>query len=157
VLIYLLKNRSTLGAPAAPEGVEENSHYIASVTFTETKYATLDISFFIQIRNLIASTERLEDKKRHNSDADSPLVLAFVSPNTSVVAPPSATESGKRRKIALPQARPIFTRVPWNFSAAMARMPLMTNGLESTLPPNFICIILTCHYADVGETHYVSL
>ena len=105
VLIYLLKNRSALGAPAAPQGVDELSHYIASVTFTETKYATLDISFFIQIRNLIASTERLEDKKRHNSDADSPLVLAFVSPNTSVVASPSATESGKRRKITSPSGK----------------------------------------------------
>ena len=130
MLIYLLKNRSTLGAPAAPEGVEENSHYIASVTFTETKYATLDISFFIQIRNLIASTERLEDKKRHNSDADSPLVLAF-----QLLRPPLLPSRGKREKSPLPQARPIFTRVPWNFSAAMARMPLMTNGLESTLPP----------------------
>jgi hypothetical protein len=103
VLIYLLKHRSALGAP--PEGVDESKHYIASVTFKETKYTTSDISFFIKIRNLIASTERLEDKKRHNSDADSPLVLAFVSPKTSVLASPSATESGKRRKITSPSGK----------------------------------------------------
>jgi hypothetical protein len=61
---------------------------------------TLDIAFFIKIRNLsIASTEHLEDKMHHNSDADRLLVLAFVSPNKSVLASPSATAaSGKRRK-----------------------------------------------------------
>jgi hypothetical protein len=103
VLMYLLKSRSALGAP--PQGVDEKKHYIASVTFLEKKYTTSDISFFIEIRNRIASTERLEDKKRHNSDADSPLVLAFVSPNTSVLASPSTTELGKRRNITSPSGK----------------------------------------------------
>lgn len=119
VLVYLLKQQSSLGAAPSDVILEQamnnavlpvTSHYVPSITLPPvSKYTTPDIKFFIKLHNQIKLTERLEDKKRDNSDADkdadgSPLVLAFVQPELPLAgsSPTAAGGNTKRRKVTSP-------------------------------------------------------
>jgi hypothetical protein len=114
ILTLLLKLRPALSTPPPVLGTSTmgtdvgrtnlpalSSHYIPPITMPpQAKYTTPDIQVFIKLRDQIKSSERLEDKKRLSStDPDSPLVLAFVAPDTPLVSSPS---SRKRRKMSSP-------------------------------------------------------
>jgi hypothetical protein len=71
----------------------------------QAKYTTADIKVFIKLRDQIKSSEHLEDKKRLSStDPDSPLVLAFVAPDSPLVSLPSSARLPKRRRITSPSS-----------------------------------------------------
>ena len=80
--------------------------YIPPITIPpQAKYTTANIQVFIKLHNQIKSSEHLEDKKRLSSstDPDSPLVLAFVAPDTSpLFSSPSSAWLPKRRRITSP-------------------------------------------------------
>jgi hypothetical protein len=82
------------------------SHYIPPITMPpQAKYTTADIQVFIKLRDQIKSSEHLEDKKRLSStDPDSPLVLAFVAPDSPLVSLPSSAWLPKRRRITSPSS-----------------------------------------------------
>ena len=69
----------------------------------QAKYTTPNIQVFMKLCDQIKSSEHLEDKKRISStDPDSPLVLAFVAPDTPLVSLPSSDCLCKRRKMSFP-------------------------------------------------------